>query len=229
MRRMIIALAALACASPVLAQSAQQARDTDPTRTVAGGVTVPGWQARLDDPRPGRAAPSPTDVKFAPMGSGMHATTGPAGIYFDPKNARQNVPFTVSVTLGQRVAPRHPEAYGLFIGGRDLTDPARQTYLYFLVRGNGMYYVAHRAGTAVHKLVNWTASDAVKPQNDRGAASNAMSIAVGADSVRFLVNGTQVHAISRQQIGDVSGETGVRVNHNLDVHIGGFSVRPGAK
>jgi hypothetical protein len=89
--------------------------------------------------------------------------------------------------------------------------------------------VAHRAGADVHKIVNWTPSDAVKKQDAKGAASNALSIAAGSDSVRFLVNGKQVAAIARTEITDVSGQAGIRVNHNLDVHIGGFEIKPAVK
>jgi hypothetical protein len=115
------------------------------------------------------------------------------------------------------------------MAGRDLDDATKQTYVYFLVRGNGQYFIAHRAGPDVHKIVNWTASDAIKAQDEKGAASNALSIAAGADSVRFLVNGEEVHAISRGEITDVSGQAGIRVNHNLDVHIGGFAITPAGK
>ena len=229
MRRTVMTLALLAVASPVLAQGGgqQQGKESDPTKKVGGGVTAPGWQARLDDKDAGRYTVN--DTKMVVMGPGLHVTSGPAAIYYDAKNDQKNAPFTISATFGQRVAPTHPEAYGLFIAGRDLADAAKETYVYFLVRGNGQYFVAHRAGPDVHKIVNWTASDAVKAQDEKGAASNALSIAAGADSVRFLVNGKQVHAIARTEITDVSGQAGVRVNHNLDVHVGGFSVKPAVK
>ena len=48
MRRMVLAVALVAVASPVWAQAAQQAKENDPTHKVAGGVTVPGWQGRID-------------------------------------------------------------------------------------------------------------------------------------------------------------------------------------
>jgi hypothetical protein len=227
MRRTVIALALLAASSPALAQGGAQpqGKENDPTRKAAGGVSVAGWQARLDDP----AKFSVNDTKMIAMGPGFHVTSGPAAIYYDSKNVQKNVPFTISATFGQRVAPQHPEAYGLFIGGKALNDDAKQTYVYFLVRGTGQYFVAHRAGPDVHKIVNWTPSDAVKSQDEKGAASNALSIAAGTDSVRFLVNGKQVHAIARTEITDVSGEAGIRVNHNLDVHVGGFAIKPGVK
>jgi len=229
MRGTVIALALLAAASPLMAQGGgqQQGKESDPTKKVAGGVSAPGWQARLDDKDAGNYTVN--DTKLSVMGPGLHVTSGPAAIYYDAKKAQKNSPFTISATFGQRVAPQHPEAYGLFMAGRDLGDAAKQTYVYFLVRGNGQYFIAHRAGPDVHKIFNWTPSDAVKPQDDKGAASNALSIAAGSDSVRFLVNGKQVAAIARTEITDVSGQAGIRVNHNLDVHIGGFEIKPAVK
>jgi hypothetical protein len=227
MRRSMIALALLAAASPLYAQTKQQGHENDPTQKVAGGVSVPGWKARLDDKDTKEY--KVTDTKMVAMGPGFHVTSGPAAIYYDPKNAQKNAPFTISATFGQRVAPKYPEAYGLFLGGKELDDAAKQTYVYFLVRGTGEYFIAHRAGAEVHKIVNWTKSDAVKVQDDKGAATNALSVAAGPDSVRFFVNGTQVHAITRTEISDVSGDAGLRVNHNLNVHVAGFGIKPGAK
>jgi hypothetical protein len=61
---------------------------------------------------------------------------------------------------------QHAEAFGLFTGGRDLGDAAKQTYLYFEVRQDGMYFIAHRSGANVHKLVDWTASPAIHKFGD---------------------------------------------------------------
>jgi hypothetical protein len=61
-------------------------------------------------------------------------------------------------------------------------------------------------------------------------ATNDLAIKVGTDSVRFLVNNTQVQAIARGGMtADESGQVGVRVNHNLSVHVASFTVKPGAK
>jgi hypothetical protein len=40
---------------------------------------------------------------------------------------------------------------------------------------------------------------------------------------RFLVNGQEVYATDGKSL-SAEGEVGVRVNHNLDVHIEGFDV-----
>jgi hypothetical protein len=97
--------------------------------------------------------------------------------------------------------------------------------MYFVVRGDGKYLVKHRANaTEVHTLVDWTASPALKAAGADGKASNALEIRVAADSVRFVANGTPVAAVSRQEAGAMSGVAGLRVNHNLDVHVDSFAV-----
>jgi hypothetical protein len=134
----------------------------------------------------------------------------------------------VTGTFTQMKAPTHPEAYGLVVGGQNL-DGAAPSYLYFIVRGDGKYMVKHRANaTEVHTLVDWTASPAVKTAGADGKATNALAVRVAADSVRFVANGTPVAAVSRKEAGRLAGVAGLRVNHNLDVHVDNFAVTRGA-
>src|SRR3982751_2359607 len=86
MRKTIMTMALVASASPLLAQAAQQAKDNDPTHKVAGGIGVAGWMGRID-PSAERRGMSIGDAKFASMGSGYHITSGPAAIYWNPKDA----------------------------------------------------------------------------------------------------------------------------------------------
>jgi hypothetical protein len=46
--------------------------------------------------------------------------------------------------------------------------------------------------------------------------------------LRLSVNGTQVAAIPGAHIGNTDGYVGLRVNHNLDVHVSDFTVTPKA-
>ena len=225
MRTALATLALLAAAAPLRAQ-AQQGMDNDPTRKVAGGVSAPGWQARIDDKDAARGMGA-SDVKFVAMGNGYHTTSGPAAIYYDPKNVVSGE-YSVSATFTQTRAPAHPEAYGLFVGGANLSD-STERYLYFLVRGDGKYLVNHRAGPVVHKIVDWTANPAVKPQDAKGTATNAVAIRIGRDSAWFVANGRTVQAFSKAQLYGTmpAGQAGIRVNHNLDVHIANFVVKRG--
>jgi hypothetical protein len=231
MRSTIVTLAMLTAVSAACsAQSGQpeqrpaQQGENDPTRRAAGGAVPAGWQIRLDDKDQGRYTAN--DISFMKMGDGFHITSGPAAIY--PGAEMSKGPFVVEATFTQTQAPHHPEAYGLFFAGRDLTDSDKQTYVYFLVRGTGQFLINHRAGRDVHKIFDWTENAAVRKQDESGKATNQLTIRVGTDSVRFVANGTQVAAISRQEISDPGGKVGLRVNHNLDVHVTGFRATPGA-
>lgn len=223
MRRLVLSAALVAIASPVWAQAAQQGKDNDPTHKVAGGISVPGWTGRID-PQNERRGLKIDDAKFYPMGKGMHVTSGPAAIYWDPKyNAEGD--YTVSATFVQEKKPMHPEAYGLFIGGQNLKD-STESYLYFETRGDGKYLINHRAGNEVHKIVDWTETDATKKEDASGKSTNELAIRVTKDSVDFLANGKLVKGFSKAEMHNfaANGQTGVRVNHNLDVHIANFEV-----
>lgn len=213
MRTLVLAVALLG------ATSALGAQQSDPDKQVAGGGQLPaGWHARLDKPNA-----KMEDLKFVTMGSGLHATSGPAAIYWNATDKAKGS-YTVQATFTQTKAPTHPEAYGLFVGGQSLDSP-NQSYLYYVVRGDGKYLIKHRAGADVHTITDWTENAALKKQDADGKATNALAIDVTPTEVRFLANGTQVAALPRSNpMVATDGQAGLRVNHNLDVHIAGFKV-----
>jgi hypothetical protein len=215
MKRIAFSVALLV--APMLACAQQQ---DDPSVKVQGGPLPAGWTVRLDDKETGRTA---SDTRFVAMGGGYHVTSGPAAIYYNPANVVTG-PFTASASFGQTKAPSHPEAYGLFFGGQSL-DGAQQTYLYFLVRGDGKYYIAHRAGGDVHRITPWTDNAAIVKQDAAGAATNVLAVQVTADSLFFMVNGQRVQAFPKGGMMNADGQVGLRVNHNLDVHVGAFEVK----
>ena len=82
----------------------------------------------------------------------------------------------------------------------------------------------------VHKIIDWTANAAIHKADAKGVATNTLSVdASKPDSVRLLVNGAQVHALEGTHLGSTGGFVGLRVNHNLDVHISDFVVTPTKK
>ena len=209
---------ALATVALVAASSLQAQHDADHDVKVKGGPLPAGWSARTDN-----ANAKIEDAKFVVMGPGYHITSGPAAIYWQTGRVTSG-PFKATATFAQQKAPTHPEAYGIFFAGNKL-DAADQTYYYFLVRGDGKVMLKHRAGTEVHTLMDWTNNEAVHKQDAAGKATNALAVdATKADSVRFFVNGVEVAA--RTGLGYTNGVAGVRVNHNLDVHISDFAVTP---
>ena len=209
-----------------LAAGSLGAQANDPTKVVTGGgISLPGWKGRVD-PQAAKAGRNIGEVKVVTMGSGFHVTAGPAAIYWNPANTAKGN-YSVSAGFTQTKAPMHPEAYGLFIGGKDL-DASNQSYAYFVVRGDGKYLINHRANdSTVHKIVDWTANDALKPADANGKATNKLSIVVGPDKVSFLANGVEVKSLPRANLDGMGqgtvGIAGVRVNHNLDVHVDGFA------
>ena len=224
MRKTLFAVALVAVASPVLAQAAQQAKESDPTKTVAGGISVPGWKGRID-PQAAARGLKLADAKFARAGKDIHITSGPAAIYYNPKDAVKGE-YTVSATFTQTKAPSHPEAYGLFVGGSKLED-STQSYVYFLTRGDGKYLINHRAGNDIHKIVDWTDTDATVKQDAAGKSTNTLAIRATKDSVTFLANNKPVRTFTKAEMHGFSaeGQTGIRVNHNLDVHVANFAVK----
>lgn len=215
MRRSLLTLTLLSAAAPLAAQAPAAAPAAPPA----------GWVIRLDAKD---SAQKPADTHFVTMGPGFHVTSGPAAIYYGMKDVATGS-YTVRATFGQRTKPAmgHSEAYGVFVGGSMLDDYTKQQYMYLLVEDNGTYFVAHRAGGEVHKIVDWTASDAVKKANDAGAASNEVAIRITADSAIMMVNGTAVKGFAKKDMHgfNTDGTYGLRVNHGLNVHIGNFGVQ----
>jgi hypothetical protein len=196
---------------------AQGGRDADPDKAVDGGGKLPeGWSARTD-----RDAPL-TNVKFGKMGDGWHFTLGPAVVmYREADKATGN--YHAVATFTQTKAPAHPEGYGLIVGGSDLSG-ANQKYTYFLVRGDGKFLVKRRTGaTTANVTTEWTAHEAINKADANGKATNEVAIGVSGGKASFTVNGKEVYSTDAAKI-DANGIVGMRVNHNLDIHVGGFAI-----
>ncbi len=232
LRRSITVCTLVALSTAPLSAQMKTGAAHDPDIKAGGGALPSGWSGRTD-----RADAKLEDAKFVTMGQGFHVTSGPAAIYWRAENATKG-PFTATATFRQTKAPMHPEAYGLFFAGKGI-EGADQSYAYFLVRGDGKVMVKHRAGkdvhtlmdwtdnAAVHTLLDWTDNAAVHKADSAGVATNTLTVdASKADSVRLFVNGAPAAAIAVAQLGNIDGAVGLRVNHNLDVHVSGFTVTP---
>jgi len=110
----------------------------DPDQAANGAGVPAGYLGRTDG-----ASASINDVKYTsePAG-GWEVKTGPAHILYRSADSASGS-YVLRTEIDQLAAPRHPEAYGIFFGGRDLSGPGER-YTYFLVRGNGMYAVKAR-------------------------------------------------------------------------------------
>jgi hypothetical protein len=194
-------------------------RTEDPDRPVEGGGTLPtGWSARPD--KDGDVK----NVKFVVMEPGYHLTLGPATILYREQD-RVNGPFHTQAKFHQMKKLQHPEGYGLIFGGQAL-DGKGQKYTYFLVRDDGTYLIKRRDGESTSEVTkSWTAHPAIKKGDAQGKATNLLEIDAKQDpsKVDFKVNGKTVHTADAKSV-DTNGIVGLRVNHNLDVHIEGFEV-----
>jgi hypothetical protein len=202
--KMVFALSLLT-AAPLMAQEKASSSLPD------------GWSQRLDREN-ATAAP-----KFTVMGDGFHATTGPAAIFYNPTHSMKG-DYKVSATFTQTKAPTHPEAYGIFVGGKNL-DKAEQEYGYLIIRGDGKYAIKHRAGSEVHTIADWTDFPKLNKQDAAGKATNTLAIDVSGGFVKMLINGEEVKRWEKSYW-QAEGQLGLRVNHNLDVHISDFKVEP---
>lgn len=219
MRRSLTALAlAILAAAPLAAQqpAGSKAMKSDPDKKVAAIPMPKGWESRND-------RPNTPPAQFVAMGTGLHVTSGPAAIYWNPAD-KVNGPFTATVTYTQTKAPAHPEAYGLVLQG-DKLDAPDLSYVYVLVRGDGKFMVNHRAGADVHKIIDWKEHSALVKADAAGKATNTITIdATRSDSVRVMLNGKQAAAFESKYMNGGKGQVGLRVNHNLDVHVAGYKV-----
>src|SRR5918995_785855 len=209
---------ALFTAPALVAQSAN-ASNEDPDKPVQGGGALPsGWTARTD--KDGQTA----NIKFVRMEPGYHLTLGPATILYREKD-RARGPFHTLARFDQTKKLKHSEGYGLFMGGQSLAGK-EQKYTYFLVRDDGSYLIKRRDGEKTSDISKgWVPHPSVKKADSAGKASNLLEIDAkqNPSKVEFKVNGKTVHAMNANEL-STKGIVGLRVNHNLDVHIQDFDL-----
>jgi hypothetical protein len=190
-----------------------------------GAQAPDGWMVRVDR---STNADDPDDnpkVKFVSMGKGFHITSGPAGTYWLPSNTATGS-YTLKGTFILFKPSGHTNYYGLVFGGEEL-GTAKQNYIYFMVAQDGTYAVIHRAGEETHSIQRGKHQAIAQPGAD-GRSTNALEVRVTAKDISYVVNGTVVHTTPKSGMtAKTDGVVGVRVNHQLDVHIDGFQVTKG--
>jgi hypothetical protein len=214
-----VAAAALAVglAGPLAGQ------EMDHTSNIKGsGKLPPGWNARFDQP-----GSTLTQVEVRQAGTALAFRSGPAAIYWNTKDVATGQ-YTVSALFEQKKSMMH-EAYGIFIGGQNLSDPT-QNYLYFVIKPNtGEMIINHRSSDARPRaIVAATPTDAInRDAVGTGAATNALAIRVSRDSVHFYINGKEVKTYAKSALGGAptEGLAGIRVNHNLDIEVRDFGIK----
>ncbi len=205
-RNMNIAILALFALTPLIAQ-------------------VPkGWKQRVDRSTSASDPDAEGQIKFVTMGSGFHATNPQAAVYWNPAGAATGS-YTLKGTFTLMKPSGHANYYGLVFGGSDLDGP-QQSYLYFVIAQNGSWLIKRRDGDAkTENIAPKTPNDAVKKPDDTGKSTNALEVRVGADKIDYVINGTVVHSTPKTGMTEkTNGLYGIRINHQLEVHIDGFGL-----
>ncbi len=205
-RSVLIAALALLALAPLQAQSPQ------------------GWKVRADRSMSASDPDAAGAIKFVTMGTGFHATTPQAAVFWNPANSATGT-YSLKGTFTLVRPSGHTNYYGLVFGGTDLEGPA-QNYIYFMVGQDGTWLLKRREGnTSTQDLAGRAASPAVKVPDASGKSTNALEVRVMADKIDYLVNGTLVHTMPKSgPTAKTDGLYGVRVNHQLEVHVDGLAM-----
>jgi hypothetical protein len=193
------------------------AMGADPDRATAGGGIFPsGWSARTDINRRTNTEPPVSQVIFTAIDGGFHTTLGPASTFYNPAWTKTG-DHLFSARLTQLKKPTHQIAYGLYVGGSDLSGP-NQSYTYFMIRNTGEYLIKTRKGTETPVITNWTPNDVVIKEDANGRQQNTLAIQVQGNDVIFSINGKEVARKTKAEL-PTDGLYGFRIDHNLDVDI----------
>ena len=192
-------------------------------------VTVPllaqspkGWKVRADRSTSASDPDGAGAIKFVTAGSGFHATTPQAAVFWNPANTITGN-YTLKGNFKLLKPSGHTNYYGLVFGGSDL-EGANQNYTYFLVAQDGSWLVKRRNGEATENVVAKTPSDAIKKPDASGQSTNALEVRVLADKLEFAVNGTVVGSAPKTgAAAKTDGIYGIRSNHLLDIEVDGLS------
>lgn len=201
MRRLPLVFAAFVLAVPALAARAQDA------------APPAHWRIAYD------TAPKTKPV-FVRMPPGFHITMGPGAVLWDPRVPGES---RYEVRGEVFVFPDASEGeVALFAGGRALGTP-RAAWTAFAIRRDGAVAVLRRSGRTTEPLVPWTPNAAVKVPGKDEPALNALAVRVDS-AVTFVVNGTVVAQLSREQVGTTDGAVGWRVGSGVNLHVSAFDV-----
>jgi hypothetical protein len=196
-------------ASAAAAPAAAPAAGGDADQATGGSGVPAGYTGRTDN-----ASAAISGAKYVAADGRWEVTTGPAHILYRASDTASGA-YTASASFEQLEAPRHPEAYGLIIGGQNLDQPT-QRYTYFIARGTGEFAVKVRDGAEARDVVAFRAGEGMAKADASGRATYRLAAQVTADSVRFLVNDARVAAVAKSAVPS-EGIVGLRVNHNLHI------------
>ena len=213
-----VGLAALAIVT-VAAQDADR-------KVAGGGITVKGWQGRVDDAA-AKQGKTVNDSKFEEKGGAFHISAGSASTYWNPANTATG-DYTVSATFTEpKIAAGHPHPYGIFIGGTGLDSP-KPTYTYCVAYGDGSALVRGFSDGAVVNYMKRQPNAAVAKASEGGSVTQTIAWTVKGDKAECSINGTVVASLSKADLvgpgkmQSTDGVYGIRAAHNVDIVVSKF-------
>ena len=191
-----------------------------------GAQAPKGWKLRADRSTTAADPDAPGQIKLATMGSGLHMTNPQAAVFWNPTNTASGT-YTVKATFTLVRPSPHTNFYGLVFGGSALEGP-EQSYLYFMVAQDGTWLLKRRDGNMSTQDLARAPSGALKPLDATGKFTNGLEVRVLADKIDYVVNGTVVHSTPKTGMtAKTDGIYGIRINHQLEVHVDGFGTSRG--
>jgi hypothetical protein len=189
-----------------------------------GAQAPKDWLLRADRSANAADPDAPGVIRFSAQGSGYHAVTPQAAVFWNPTNVA-NGTYTLKGNFTLVIPSDHTNYYGLVFGGSDLEGP-RQTYLYFMVAQDGTWLIKQRAGDLrTNDISAKTRHPAVKTPDANGMSTNALEVRVMPDKIDYAVNGTVVHSTPKTgATAKTDGLYGIRANHRLEVRVDGLAL-----
>jgi hypothetical protein len=221
---------AVGALAALLIYAVPQAQGQDADKKVAGGgITVKGWQGKVDSGN--RQGLAITDSKLAPEGNGMRLVTGAAALYWNAANTGKG-DYSVRATFTEsKQSYNHPHPYGVFIGGSALDTDAPNA-LYCAAYRNGNYIIRGFSGGKRFDVVAKPAPhDAVKKGAADAEVVQEVAFSVKGDKIDCMINGTSVWSGTKADVTgagklpSTDGLAGIRVSHNSDALVTNFAVK----
>jgi len=177
-----------------------------------------GWLLRADRSASASDPDAPGAIKFSAQGSGFHAVTPQAAVFWNPANVATGN-YTLKGTFTLLKPSDHTNYYGLVFGGSALEGP-QQTYLYFLVAQDGTWLIKQRAGDLRTNDIAKMRHQAVRTPGANGMSTNALEVRVMPGKIDYAINGTVVHSMPKTgATAKTDGLYGIRSNHRLEVRV----------
>lgn len=213
-----LALAVAACSPSENDQSdvPGEASPGELSETLPDSVTeeaLRAWQVRLDD----ESAGGGDGLRVVVEDGALHATTGAAGLAWQPADQVLGGDFEVSASFDRPAAGG--AALGLFVGGRRLTDPDL-AYTSFLVSSDGRYRIVRTEGGDERELAPWAPlpSGGAPVADAPARRPRLLAVRVEGEEVHFLVDEEPVETLAVDEV-QPHGTLGLRLEAGVEADV----------